>query len=179
MNNNPNIYKPLLQNISKLNNLNLRTSISLTQNELKPYIGTKMIPLFWDNIYEEYNDLGFYALICVDLHKVANQWVHLYIPKIAFNKNSFNNKNLLNLNVEETIIGKNTFGNRGYNGPQPPKGSGNHKYVFYLFALKKDANSKISINEREECKNVAQFIEMVGSTNIIGYTDLSFFYENK
>jgi Raf kinase inhibitor-like YbhB/YbcL family protein len=31
---------------------------------------------------------------------------------------------------------KNSFGDIGYGGPQPPKGTGDHPYVFTLYALK-------------------------------------------
>ena len=30
---------------------------------------------------------------------------------------------------------KNSFGEIGYGGPQPPKGTGDHPYVFTLYAL--------------------------------------------
>jgi phosphatidylethanolamine-binding protein (PEBP) family uncharacterized protein len=30
---------------------------------------------------------------------------------------------------------KNSFGDMGYGGPQPPKGTGDHPYVFTLYAL--------------------------------------------
>lgn len=30
---------------------------------------------------------------------------------------------------------KNSFGDIGYGGPQPPKGTGDHPYVFTLYAL--------------------------------------------
>jgi phosphatidylethanolamine-binding protein (PEBP) family uncharacterized protein len=33
---------------------------------------------------------------------------------------------------------KNSFGDIGYGGPQPPKGSGEHPYVVTLYALKAD-----------------------------------------
>jgi len=33
---------------------------------------------------------------------------------------------------------KNSFGDAGYGGPQPPKGSGEHPYVVTLYALNVD-----------------------------------------
>ncbi len=181
-NKNPNIYKNLLENIPKLKSLNLQSSV-LKNNGFIPIEYTKygmnqMIPLSWSNINNP--NIDSYALICVDLHPIANQWVHLYIPKIVLSKSSFNYKNLnpnfKTLNAPESIIGMNSFEERGYGGPRPPKGTGKHKYVFYLFAL----NNKIIIkqNEENECKNVTQFVNMVGSKNIIGYTTLSGYYES-
>ncbi len=178
-NQNPNIYKNILENIPKLTSLHLRSKV-LQNNGFIPleytkYGGNVMFPLNWSHINDP--NIASYALICVDLHKVANQWVHLYIPKIGILKSSFNHQNLQKLNVSESIIGMNSFKERGYGGPRPPKGSGKHKYVFYLFALNNKVN--ISENEKYECKNVAQFINMVKNENIIGYTTLSGFYEEK
>ncbi len=132
--------------------------------------GNKMIPLNW-NTKGNTSKIGSYALICVDIS--ANQWVHLYIPKIGIEKSTFNNTNLAS--SSQSIIGKNSFGDRGYGGPQPPKGSGKHEYVFYLFALDKSVD--ILPSEENECKNVTQFINMVGKTHILSYTTLSGFYE--
>jgi phosphatidylethanolamine-binding protein (PEBP) family uncharacterized protein len=179
-NQNPNIYKSILTTIPKLNSLNLQSSV-LENNGFIPleytkYGTNKMLPLNWFHI--NHPNIALYALICVDLHHVANQWVHLYIPKIAISKSSLNHKNLQTLNVSETIIGMNSFKERGYGGPCPPKGSGKHKYVFYLFALNNNASLEINENEKYECKNVAQFISMVGSENIIGYSTLSGYYES-
>ncbi len=180
-NKNPNIYKNVLLNIKKLNNLNLHSSV-LQNNGTIPDIHSKnrgnvMIPLSWSNINDP--NIASYALICVDLNTIAKQWVHLYIPKIVLSKNSISNNNVKKLNASESIIGMNMFGTRGYGGPQPPKDSGVHKYVFYLFALNNNAILQINENEKYECKNVAQFISMVGNENIIGYTTLSGYYEYK
>ena len=138
--------------------------------EYTKYGTNKMIPLNW---YCEGNTskIGSYALICIDVN--ANNFVHLYIPKIAIQKSSFNNTNLVS--SSQSIIGKNSFRERGYGGPQPPEGTGKHKYVFYLFALDKNVN--VQRSEENECKNVTQFINMVGKKDILSYTTLSGFYE--
>lgn len=175
VNKNPNIYRNILSSIPTT----IHLSSPILQNngnipiEYTKYGANKMIPLMW-SIENKNNTLqiGSYALICVDLNVVANQWVHLYIPKIAIQKSSFNKSNL---SSSQSIIGKNSFGTRGYGGPQPPKGSGVHKYVFYLFALDKSVN--IDSSEENECKNVTQFINMVEEKHILLYTTLTGFYE--
>ena len=173
-NKNPNI----LSSIPTTPKLYLTSSV-LKNNGTIPFEYTKyasniMIPLKW-TIENKANtsQIGSYALICIDLHKIANQWVHLYIPKIAIEKESFNNRNLLS--SSQSIIGINSFGERGYGGPRPPEGSGKHKYVFYLFALDKSVN--IDSSEKDKCKNVVQFINMVGKEHILSYATLSGFYE--
>lgn len=180
MNNNQNVKKinNILVSIPTTPKLHL-SSIVLKNNSIIPNVHTKqngnvMIPLSW---YSEaqINNIGSYALICVDLHPNAKEWVHLYIPKIAIEKSAFINNNVKKLNNNESIIGKNSFGERGYGGPQPPKGSGKHKYVFYLFALDKSVD--IDSSEKDKCKNVVQFINMVGKENIITYASLIGFYE--
>jgi Raf kinase inhibitor-like YbhB/YbcL family protein len=44
---------------------------------------------------------------------------------------------------------KNSFGEIGYGGPQPPKGTGDHPYVFTLYALsveKLDLGTNVSLS---------------------------------
>jgi Raf kinase inhibitor-like YbhB/YbcL family protein len=44
---------------------------------------------------------------------------------------------------------KNSFGEIGYGGPQPPKGTGDHPYVFTLYALsveKLDLGTDVSLS---------------------------------
>jgi Raf kinase inhibitor-like YbhB/YbcL family protein len=77
-----------------------------------------------------------FALSMVDPHPVAQNWVHWLVINIPANATS----------LEEGASGKkmppgsfelkNSFGDIGYGGPQPPKGSGDHPYVFTLYALK-------------------------------------------
>ncbi len=180
-NKNPNIYKNILSNIKKLDSLHFQSN-DLQNNgyipiEYTKYGINKMIPLSWSHINDP--NIDSYALICVDLNTNAKEWVHLYIPKIVLSKSSFNNQNIQKLNSSESIIGMNSFEERGYGGPRPPKGRGKHKYVFYLFALNNKASLQINENEKYECKNVAQFINMVKSENIIGYSTICGYYEYK
>jgi Raf kinase inhibitor-like YbhB/YbcL family protein len=109
-----------------------------------------------------------------DPDAVGGNLVHWYIPFISpkinviklknckllqklyeklAKKNNFENS-LDKLNL---IIGKNTLGNFGYHGPCPPKGSGEHRYIFNLYALdgKLNINSdNIQINGTDEFKTI-------------------------
>ena len=76
-----------------------------------------------------------FALSIVDPHPVAQNWVHWLVINIPPNVTA----------IEEGASGKkmpagsaelkNSFGQTGYGGPQPPKGSGDHPYVVTLYAL--------------------------------------------
>ena len=71
----------------------------------------------------------------VDPHPVANNWVHWLV--VGLPKDS--------AAIPEGASGRkmpqggqelnNSFGAAGYGGPQPPRGSGDHPYVFTLYAL--------------------------------------------
>jgi len=76
-----------------------------------------------------------FALSMVDPHPVARNWVHwlvINIPKeIMSMEEGASRKKMPPGSVEL----KNSFGDAGYGGPQPPKGTGDHPYVFTLYAL--------------------------------------------
>jgi len=76
-----------------------------------------------------------FALAMVDPHPVAHNWVHWLVINIPPGATSLpqgaSGKNMPQGAVEL----KNSFGATGYGGPQPPRGSGDHPYVFTLYAL--------------------------------------------
>lgn len=91
------------------------------------------VPLKWENPPAETKS---FALACVDLHPVANKWVHWLVINLP--------KGTSELAEGASLTGKmpngsnelnNTFGDPGYGGPQPPRGSGPHRYEFALRAL--------------------------------------------
>jgi hypothetical protein len=77
-----------------------------------------------------------FVLSIVDPHPVAQNWVHwlvINIPKEATSiEEGASRKKMPSGSVEL----KNSFGDIGYGGPQPPKGRGDHPYVVTLYALK-------------------------------------------
>ena len=77
-----------------------------------------------------------FALAIVDPHPVACHWVHWLVVDIPFRDRALpkgsSRSSLLPAGVRELI---NSFGERGYGGPAPPAGSGEHPYVATLYAL--------------------------------------------
>ena len=76
-----------------------------------------------------------FALAMVDPHPVARNWVHWLVINLPPDVRT----------LPEGASGKkmppgaqelnSSFGDPGYGGPQPPRGSGDHPYVFTLYAL--------------------------------------------
>ena len=76
-----------------------------------------------------------FALSMVDPHPVARNWVHWLVVNIPPDVHS----------LAEGASGRkmppgaqelqNSFGDPGYGGPQPPRGSGDHPYVVTIYAL--------------------------------------------
>jgi Raf kinase inhibitor-like YbhB/YbcL family protein len=90
------------------------------------------VPLNWSNAPAGTQS---FALSMVDPHPVARNWVHWLVIDLPQDAAS----------LPEGVSGKslpkgaaelqNSFGAKGYGGPQPPRGSGDHPYVFTLYAL--------------------------------------------
>jgi len=90
------------------------------------------IPLGWKNAPAGTKS---FALSIVDPHPVAQNWVHwlvINIPKEATSLDEGASRKKMPLGSAEL---KNSFGEMGYGGPQPPKGTGDHPYVVTLYAL--------------------------------------------
>lgn len=81
--------------------------------------------LSWSGVPEETKSL---ALICDDpdapTPKPFVHWVLYNIPP-----------NATSVPARGAVEGLNDFGERGYDGPEPPKGHGTHHYHFRLLAL--------------------------------------------
>lgn len=76
-----------------------------------------------------------FALSLVDPHPIANNWVHwlvINIPPATTSLAAGASGPKMPPGALELI---NSFGAKGYGGPQPPKGSGDHPYVATLYAL--------------------------------------------
>jgi len=91
------------------------------------------VPLTWKDVP---SGTKSFALSMVDPHPVAQNWVHWLVINIPPNVTSIEegaSRKKMPLGAVEL---KNSFGDIGYGGPQPPKGTGDHPYVFTLYALK-------------------------------------------
>jgi Raf kinase inhibitor-like YbhB/YbcL family protein len=54
--------------------------------------------------------------------------------------------------------GINDFGNLGYDGPCPPKGHGDHRYYFRLYALKDDTNFPPGLSAEKLRQNIKDLV---------------------
>jgi hypothetical protein len=80
-------------------------------------------------------DTRSFAFAIVDPHPVANNWVHWLIidlPAQARGLDEGASGRALPAGAREL---NNGWGQPGYGGPQPPKGSGEHPYECTLYAL--------------------------------------------
>jgi len=123
------------------------------------------IPLTWKNAPPGTKS---FALSMVDPHPVAQNWVHWFVVNIPASATSLpegaSRKNMPSGSVEL----KNSFGDVGYGGPQPPKGSGKHPYVVTLYALSVEkldlaANSSLAAFKKALEGKVIQSASVTGN----------------
>ena len=89
------------------------------------------VPLNWSEAPQKTRSL---ALLMYDIHPIANNWVHWMVTNIPVNIREFPEG--ISTKLEKPIIEHfNSYGEIGYGGPQPPKGSGPHQYIFTIYAL--------------------------------------------
>jgi Raf kinase inhibitor-like YbhB/YbcL family protein len=93
------------------------------------------IPLTWKDVPPGTKS---FAISIVDPHPVAQNWVHWFVinipPQVSSLEEGASKKKMPPGSVEL----ENSFGDVGYGGPQPPKGTGDHPYVITLYALNVD-----------------------------------------
>lgn len=91
------------------------------------------VPLKWENPPAETKS---FTLSCIDPHPVARNWVHWFVINIPKDTRELSEGASLTggmpRNCKELY---NSYGELGYGGPEPPKGSGPHPYEFTLYAL--------------------------------------------
>jgi len=90
------------------------------------------LPLSWSDVPAGTKS---FALTIVDPHPVANNWVHWLVIDIPPETRTLGEGASRSSMPVGTVELKNSFGDTGYGGPQPPKGSGDHPYVVTLYAL--------------------------------------------
>lgn len=76
-----------------------------------------------------------FALAMVDPHPVARNWVHWLVINIPQETTSLSEGASSKDMPAGAVELQNSWGKPGYGGPQPPPGSGDHPYVFTLYAL--------------------------------------------
>lgn len=122
------------------------------------------IPLTWENVPSGTKSL---CLSIVDPHPVAQNWVHWLVihipPQVTSLEEGASKKKMPKGSVEL----KNSFGDIGYGGPQPPKGTGDHPYVVTLYALNAE---KLNLGANTSLSEFKKAIEgkVIGSATITG-----------
>ncbi|MBW7476379.1 YbhB/YbcL family Raf kinase inhibitor-like protein [Paenibacillus oenotherae] len=128
------------------------------------------VPLAWSNTPEGTKSI---ALVMVDLHPIADEWVHWIIVDIPADAKSLAEGS----SRTDGLPGgskelKNSFNTIGYGGPQPPAGSGDHEYKFIAYALnveQLDVPEQISYDD----------FQKLAAEHVIDKAEISGFYENK
>jgi Raf kinase inhibitor-like YbhB/YbcL family protein len=90
------------------------------------------LPLSWSDVPSGTKSL---ALAIVDPHPVANNWVHWLVINLPPETKELGEGASRSSMPAGAVELRNSFGETGYGGPQPPKGSGDHPYVVTLYAL--------------------------------------------
>jgi hypothetical protein len=88
-------------------------------------------PLSWRGVPEGTKSL---VLVCEDPDAPNGTWSHWVLYNLPPDAESLDEGYSAGPNVEE---GRNDFGNTGYGGPCPPRGS-THRYFFRLYALDRE-----------------------------------------
>ena len=103
-------------------------------NYVMPGAGGKNVslPLSW---HDTPAGTKSFALAMVDPHPVANNWVHWLVINIPGETRALGEGASRTTMPAGAVELRNSFGDTGYGGPQPPKGTGDHPYVVTLFAL--------------------------------------------
>jgi len=104
-------------------------------------------PLEWKNVPKRTRSL---ALVCVDPDAPNGNWVHWILYNIPPTLDHIE-KGGGNLPAQ-VRIGKNSHGNRAYNGPNPPNGT--HHYHFKLYALDKVLDLKAGATQDDLQKSM-------------------------
>jgi Raf kinase inhibitor-like YbhB/YbcL family protein len=122
------------------------------------------IPLSWRGVP---SGTRSFALSIVDIHPIANNWVHWLVINIPSGVT----------NIDEGASGKkmpprsselkNSWGEIGYGGPEPPRGTGDHSYVITIYAL---GVEKLDLSPETPLSSFKKAIEgnVLGSASITG-----------
>ncbi len=125
-------------------------------------------PLAWEN---EPKGTKSFAILIVDLHPVANHWIHWAVLNIPANVHSLpegaSRTDKLPAGSQELL---NSSALPGFDPPAPPMGSGNHEYKTIVYAL------NVKSLEAPAHLPYEKFQELV-SEHVLGTAEISGYYE--
>ena len=77
-----------------------------------------------------------FALTMIDRHPVAHNWLHWCVVDIPASVRALREGASGGSMPDGAREAENTFGDAGYGGPQPPRGTGAHDYCITVHALR-------------------------------------------
>lgn len=117
-------------------------------------------PLAWTGVPPGTKEI---AIVCDDPDAPrATPWVHWVVYGIAPATTSMPQGEL----ATGAVAGKNDFGELGWGGPIPPKGSGAHRYRFHVYAVGKSLGLKPGATRAE--LEAAMKGSVVGEGEVVG-----------
>lgn len=110
-----------------------------------------------------------FALSMVDRHPIANNWVHWLVLNIPASTREIPEKasgpyDRMPAGCMET---RNSYGDIGYGGPMPPRGSGPHEYVITVYALSVESLLLGPFAKLDECLRALEG-KILASANVTG-----------
>jgi Raf kinase inhibitor-like YbhB/YbcL family protein len=109
-----------------------------------------------------------FALSLVDPHPIAHNWVHWLVINIPADVHALAEGASRRQMPPGALELNNSFGDPGYGGPQPPRGTGDHPYVATLYALNVP---RLDLGSRTSLAAFQQALEgkVLASATITGY----------
>jgi Raf kinase inhibitor-like YbhB/YbcL family protein len=105
----------------------------------------------------------------IDRHPIANNWIHWYVINISASavelpEGASGTREKMPAGSIEL---RNTYGETGYGGPKPPRGTGPHEYVITVHALTVD---KLDLSPKSTPEERARALEgkVIGSASVVG-----------
>lgn len=126
----------------------------------------KSIPVSWTGVPENSKSL---TLLVYDIHPVAHDFVHWLVTGITPDTKEIKDGASGTAAMPAGAIELGTsYGNAGYGGPCPPKGSGKHEYRVILYALNTD---KITVKDPVSYAAIVKALEgkVIEQVMIKGY----------
>jgi Raf kinase inhibitor-like YbhB/YbcL family protein len=122
------------------------------------------IPLAWKDVPAGTKS---FCLSIVDPHPVAQNWVHWLVINIPAQVTSIEEGASRKRMPKGSTELKNSFGEIGYGGPQPPQGTGDHPYVVTLYALNVEKFDLAASTSLSAFKKATEG-KVIGSATITG-----------
>jgi len=122
------------------------------------------VPLTWKNVPPGTKS---FALSMVDIHPIAQNWVHWLAINIPLQVTSLEegaSRSRMPAGSKELVS---SFGEIGYGGPQPPPGTGDHIYVVTIYALTVE---RLGLGANASLSQFKKALEgkVIGSASITG-----------